>query len=287
MSVGLGLLVGFLAARLLRMGGSEGLLAAPALERENYRGRRLPTAAGVIIVLSVIVVEAGRALWGAAGVGDHAGLTTARDAVLFACLGFGLLGLVDDVVAHGQDRGFRGHLRALSQGRITTGAIKLFGGGGIAVLLVASPGFRDGARLIVDAVIIALAANLGNLFDRAPGRVIKVSLGAYVPLAIVCGTDAVGVAIAPVMGAALGLLPDDLREHLMLGDTGANVLGGVLGLGAVLQLGQDARYVLLAVLVALNLASEFWSFSRIIDRVPPLRAFDHLGRNHTPRRAAD
>ena len=127
-------------------------------------------------------------------------------------------------------------------------------------------------------MIIALAANLGNLFDRAPGRVIKFSLVAYVPLAIVCGTDAVGVAVAPVMGAALGLLPDDLREHLMLGDTGANVLGGALGLAAVLQLGQDARYILLAFLVAMNLASEFWSFSKIIARVPPLRWFDHLGR---------
>ncbi len=35
-------------------------------------------------------------------------------------------------------------------------------------------------------------------------------------------------------------------------------------------------------LIALNLASEFVSFSRVIERVPPLRWFDQLGRTRLP-----
>ena len=88
-------------------------------------------------------------------------------------------------------------------------------------------------------MLIALAANLGNLLDRAPGRTIKFGLVAYVPIAIVLGTAPIGVAIAPVMGAALGLLGDDLRERLMLGDTGANVIGAVLGLGGGARLERE------------------------------------------------
>ena len=108
-------------------------------------------------------------------------------------------------------------------------------------MLVATPGFATGRRLLVDAVLIALAANLANLLDRAPGRTIKAAAIAYVPLAIVLGTGPVGVAIAPVMGAAFGLLADDLRERLMLGDTGANVIGAILGLGVVLGRGEVSR----------------------------------------------
>ena len=125
--------------------------------------------------------------------------------------------------------------------------LKLVGGAAVAVVLVATPGFKSGRTLIVDAMLIALAANLGNLLDRAPGRTIKFGLVAYVPIAIAVGSAPIGIAIAPVMGAALGLLGDDLHERLMLGDTGANVIGAVLGLAVVLgsrdsiRLGGDAR----------------------------------------------
>jgi UDP-N-acetylmuramyl pentapeptide phosphotransferase/UDP-N-acetylglucosamine-1-phosphate transferase len=68
----------------------------------------------------------------------------------------------------------------------------------------------------------------------------------------------------------------------MLGDAGANVLGGVLGLAVVLECSRTTRNIVLVVLIALNLASELVSFSRVIDRVPPLRWLDRLGRRAAP-----
>jgi hypothetical protein len=81
-----------------------------------------------------------------------------------------------------------------------------------------------------------------------------------------------------VVGAALGLLLDDLHERLMLGDAGSNVLGAVLGLGVVAACGAGARDVVLVGVAALNIAGELVSFSRVIDGFPPLRALDRAGR---------
>jgi UDP-N-acetylmuramyl pentapeptide phosphotransferase/UDP-N-acetylglucosamine-1-phosphate transferase len=78
-------------------------------------------------------------------------------------------------------------------------------------------------------------------------------------------------------------LPDDLGERLMLGDAGSNAIGAVLGVGAVLTLGPWSRVALAAVLAALNLAAEMVSFSRVIDRVAPLRLLDRLGRAGRPQ----
>jgi UDP-N-acetylmuramyl pentapeptide phosphotransferase/UDP-N-acetylglucosamine-1-phosphate transferase len=269
--------VGLLAVRFLLLAGRD-ILTSPVLVRVNYRDRRLPTAAGLFAVLAVLVVEAGRATLGAFGVGEEPGTNAARPLVLFACLGFGLLGFVDDVLGTGDDRGFTGHLRALASGRVTTGLCKIIGGAAVAFVLASQDDFITGKRLLSDAILIALAANLGNLLDRAPGRAIKVGIVAWIPIAIAAGTGAVGVALAPVIGAFTGLLGDDLRERLMIGDTGANVLGAVLGLACVLEVGRGARNVILVVLIVLNVAAEVVSFSRVIDRVPPLRAFDTLGR---------
>ena len=277
MSVALGFVVGVLAVRLI-VGASAALLHAPAIARVNLRGRTVPTAMGILAVLAVVLVEAGRSLFGAFGIGDAPG-DPARILVLSACVGFGLLGLFDDLVGTEAEHGFRGHVGAAAHGRITTGFVKIVGGGALAVILVSAyRGDVSGARVVLDALLVALAANLSNLFDRAPGRATKVGLVAWIPIAIAARADSVGVAIAPVIGAFVGLLDDDLHERLMLGDTGSNVLGAVLGLAVVLECDPATRTVVLAVLVALTLVSEVISFSGVIDRVPPLRKLDRLGR---------
>ena len=285
MSVLLGVGVGLLAVRLL-VGAGHDVVRTPALERSNHRGHTVPTAMGVLVVIAVVLVEAGRSLFGAFGVGNAPG-DAARLLVVLACVGFGLLGLIDDVAGTQSDHGFRGHVGALlSHGRMTTGLVKIVGGGALAVVLVSSSHavegvsrtHASGVRVVADALIVALAANLTNLFDRAPGRAIKVGLLAWVPFALVARADSVGVAVAPVVGAFAGLLGDDLRERLMLGDAGSNVIGAVLGLAVVLEFGPGVRAVVLAVLVAFTVASELTSFSRVIERVSVLRWLDELGR---------
>lgn len=280
MGVVIGWVVGFLAVRFVMLAGGD-MLRAPALERRNYRSLVIATAGGLFLVMAVLMIEAGRSALGSLGVGEAPGVNTVRPLVLFAAFGFGLLGFMDDVLGS-EDRGFRGHVKALAQGRLTSGMLKLVGGAGVALVLASAPGFVTGQRLVADALLIALAANLGNLLDRAPGRTIKCTLAAYVPVAIVAGTGPVGIALAPFIGATVGLLPDDLHERLMLGDAGANVLGGVLGLAVVLECSRTTRNIVLVVLIALNLASELVSFTKVIERVPPLRWFDQLGRRPAP-----
>lgn len=270
------LLVGYLAARLTWL-STRPLFALPALARHNFRGRSLPTAAGIVLPLAAVLVEGGRAVVASFGVGDGPARGV-RLLVLAAALGFGLLGLIDDLAGGAGDRGFRGHLGALARGRVTTGVLKLIGGGVLALVVVAPFEVEAPGRLLADAALVALCANLANLFDRAPGRTVKAGLGAFVLLllAVRSSEDLTGVAV--VIGASLGLFLDDLHERLMLGDAGSNVLGAVLGLGVVAVCAPATRDLALIGVAALNLAGELVSFSKVIDAVPPLRAVDQAGR---------
>lgn len=252
--------------------------AAPVFTRENFRQRTLPTAVGVVIALVVVVGAAVVAVAESLGWDPDAAITGGLTCVVTVAVGFALLGLLDDLGGEGQSGGFKGHLTELAHGRMTTGGAKLFGGAALGV--VAAAPFSDGdfLQLVADGALVALAANLANLFDRRPGRVVKVSLLAGVILVLAVGLEPQLAGVALALGAAVGLLVPDLRERLMLGDSGANVLGAALGLGVLLTCSTGVRVVVLVVVLALNLISEVVSFSKVIDRVAPLRALDQLGR---------
>ena len=71
----------------------------------------------------------------------------------------------------------------------------------------------------------------------------------------------------------------------MLGDTGSNALGALLGLAAT-RLGRGPRLAVLAGLAGLNAASEVVSFTKVIARTPALNRLDMLGRRPAPAKSA-
>ncbi|MEJ2577641.1 MAG: hypothetical protein P8Z68_00925 [Kineosporiaceae bacterium] len=165
---------------------------------------------------------------------------------------------------------------------MTTGGLKVLGIGATGLLAAAAalppePGRGRAGRaadVLTAGALIAGAANLVNLLDLRPGRALK-SVLATAPLAGRSGGPAVlGGAVA---GAAGALLPHDLGEEGMLGDTGANAAGAVLGTAFVAGAGRRSRLAALAGVVALTLASERWSFTAVIESTPGLREFDALG----------
>lgn len=268
----LGLVVGGVTLRLLLP-----TLAAPVLQRTNHRGAPIATAAGLVVVLAVLGAEAALGVVEAAGF-DPLGGAVGRRLVVLATVGFGLLGFIDDLLGAGESGGFRGHLGALAHGRLTSGGVKLFGGGALALAVMAAIQPGSVGRILADGALVALAANLGNLMDRAPGRCLKVTALAFVVLVAVTAADPSLVGVALVVGAALALAPADLGERVMLGDAGANVVGAVLGIGVVLTASPSVRNGVLVAVVVLNGLSEKVSYSRVIASTPPLRAIDRLGR---------
>ncbi|MGH8999156.1 MAG: hypothetical protein ACRDY7_07170, partial [Acidimicrobiia bacterium] len=197
MSVVVGLATGFLAAHLL-WSLSAALWASVVLARPNHRGRYVPTGVGLLVPLAVVVVEGGRAVVGAAGVGSSDTPGLSRALVLVTLVGFGVLGFADDVLGGDDERGWRAHLAALRAGRLSAGGVKIVGGGAFGLFVASAAGSgTDGlGRLVADGALVALAANLANAFDRAPGRALKVAGLAWLPLALAAGGGAVGVALA-------------------------------------------------------------------------------------------
>jgi hypothetical protein len=137
---------------------------------------------------------------------------------------------------------------------------------------------------LVGILFIAGATNLWNLLDVAPGRSTKFFVLAAVALEVAIAAasrDAprgFSVFVITGLAAALVALPFDLREHAMLGDGGANVLGFLVGAGLYVKLSTGWLWIGLAVVVALTLLAETVTLTRLIRAVPPLRWFDDLGR---------
>jgi UDP-GlcNAc:undecaprenyl-phosphate GlcNAc-1-phosphate transferase len=272
------LVVSFAVALAVVPAGVDALNAA-GLTRQNYRDRRVAFPLGAIMVTAALV-----ALAPLAPLDDRADLDLLDPELrrwLAYIVGVAFLGLMDDAVGRGSEadtpRGWRGHARAVLSGRLSTGAVKAIGTLALAAYATSGLG-REAFDYLVDLALLLLATNMANLLDLRPGRVEKtlVLVGAGLCLGYwtVQPLELLGLFVGPVLVGAWFTL----RERAMLGDTGSNVAGALIGVWLVTTLSDPARLVALFVLILLTVYGEFRSLSAAIERVPPLRWLDSLGR---------
>ncbi|HZO05492.1 MAG TPA: hypothetical protein VFB52_03835 [Solirubrobacterales bacterium] len=258
--------------------GARGLRDA-GLVRENYRGAQLAFPLGAVLATAALVSLAPLAF-----LNDRADLDLLEPDLrqwLPYLLGIAFLGFLDDALGQGEaaatPRGWRGHWRALNEGRLSTGAIKAIGALALAAYVVSGRGLEDW-RYVADVLLLLLATNLGNLLDLRPGRAEKglalLGLGLCLGAWTFAPLELLGIFAGPVLvGAWL-----TLRETAMLGDTGSNLIGAIAGVWLLTTLGGDGRLIALAVVLAITVYGELRSISATIDSVPPLRWLDSLGR---------
>ncbi|HET8672531.1 MAG TPA: hypothetical protein VFL87_02775 [Thermoleophilaceae bacterium] len=253
-------------------------LRRQGLVRENYRGREVAFPAGLVIVAPALVALIPLSL--VDELGNHDVFRPGTGAVLTYVLAVALLGFVDDLIGSGAGdlpRGWRGHAGAVLGGRLSTGALKAAGSLGVALFVLRGQGLSTG-RYLLEVALLVLATNLFNLLDLRPGRsakaLILLGAGLLIGSRDVNPLWTVGLFVGPI----LVLLPFDLRERAMLGDTGSNAIGAVAGLWLVLTLPTLGQAIALGVIALFTLYGEFRSISELIERTPLLRQLDSLGR---------
>jgi UDP-GlcNAc:undecaprenyl-phosphate GlcNAc-1-phosphate transferase len=272
------------------------VLLAPALlralsegghTRPNYRDRALPFPFGVLTLAAALLALIPLVLL--QRLASTQVLPPELLPIAVYALGVLALGLLDDTLGHNDhdrrenaeartpQRGWRGHGAATLHGELSTGALKAVGSLGLALLAMSYLGLSNG-RWLLAAGVLVLATNAFNLLDLRPGRATKafVLLGAGLAIgsADLHPLWELGLFAAPALVAGVY----DLRERVMLGDTGANLLGALAGLWLVLTLSGTGQLVALALLVFITVYGELRSISTFVERTPGLRRLDSWGR---------
>lgn len=238
------------------------------LLRVNFKGQRIPAGYGFIILMAAVPV------YMMMSIGD--GYSRNAWTYIITILGFGILGLVDDIHGTRETGGFRGHFSFLLKGKVTTGIAKVVVGGILSLMLgLIIAGYQPMA-IIANGLLIALSANMLNLLDLRPGRAISCFWLVLVILIVIFPKGIFYVMLMPVIIPSLYLTILDRSARVMLGDAGSNVLGAVLGVSFAVVAGFPWKLVMIFILICIHIYAEKYSISGLIESNRILRRIDRL-----------
>ncbi|MTI68312.1 MAG: phospho-N-acetylmuramoyl-pentapeptide-transferase [Firmicutes bacterium] len=236
----------------------------------NYQNRTIPIGIGIVylFVQSIICFGVIFIIYN-----DNINIY----AYIFCITIMGLVGFIDDVMGNNIIKGFKGHIKALIVGKLTTGGLKAISG--LVCSIIYSIVISDNIyNLIINIIIISLFTNLINLLDLRPGRAIKAFIIIGVLLLFTSLKLEYNFLLFSAIGIILVVFPLDLKGKVMIGDIGSNSLGMTLGIYCVTTQSINYKIIILIILISLHIFSEYYSFSKVISKIKVLNFIDTLGR---------
>lgn len=237
---------------------------------ENFKSNKIPNAMGILFifvqVITLGIIEIINPI------DNHMNLI-----YLLGFVFIGIIGLLDDLIGEKNIKGLRGHIKAFLQGKLTTGAIKAFLG--LFIAFVTSSYISSNImNFMINGLVIGLFTNSINLFDLRPGRAAKTFILISILLIIFSSKSYTNHIIYSIYGLLIPYIILDLKAEVMMGDTGANVLGFTLGIYTATNFEIITRIIILFMLILIHFLAEKISFSKTIENNKILKYLDNIGR---------
>lgn len=234
----------------------------------NFRGNKIPVGSGVIIPILFICLYPFVVRLGHENEWRY---------FCFIMSSLGIIGFIDDRFGSKEIKGIRGHITNFyKKKRISTGLAKL--------ILITIVGLNISAVLydelltiFVCTITFAIWTNIINLLDVRPGRAIK---GFWVLTIVLFSVHFLNITylVWVIVIQSILLIIIDIYEWGMLGDSGSNILGGMIGFWMIAYSSNIEVYVYLAIGSVLTIYAEKKSFSQWIEKHPMIQRIDHWGR---------
>lgn len=239
------------------------------LEVENFEGKKVPYSLGIFIFVSyfffhLLFIER----W-------------TYEPGWFYLFSLWLTGFIDDLYGTKNEKGLRGHFKALFlHGTMSTGILKIvitaiFVG---YVLIFSWP--LTFAEWLCFGLILMLAPHVMNLFDTRPLRVWKASLLYFIVLLPFLPSFSIQAYIYIAIVFIIFFLFEGYKLA-MLGDNGATLIGGIIALWTVKYVPIALQWLFVGNFLILTVMAERISFSEWIEKYRLLKWIDRLGVQST------
>lgn len=245
------------------------------LYKKNYKDQYVPYSGGTIIYFSISL---GFILFYFFGEVSYIKVLFFLSIITLVYM----IGMLDDLLGTSEIKGVKGNINALVSKRFSTGIIKAIF---IVVIACYIYYFFNEEYWILKGIVTALATNLFNMLDLRPGRCIK----SYYPFFILFSFSNIRwtkelFLVFSIVITIYYLL--DAYGFSMLGDSGSNLMGFIIGL--ILSEIIGTNLIVLTALFCILLVSQVlldkFSLTNILGSNPLL---DYIDRFLTERQALE